>query len=28
MNEMSATLVKSGVFEGEGSFGYTQLMEL
>ena len=24
-NEMCATLVKSGVFEGEGSFGYTQI---
>lgn len=25
MNEMSANLVKSGIFEGEGSFGYTQI---
>lgn len=25
MNEMEAALVKSGVFEGEGSFGYTQI---
>jgi DNA gyrase/topoisomerase IV subunit A len=25
MNEMCATLVKAGIFEGEGSFGYVQI---